>query len=244
MSRVYFHTKTDRVEVLGSERAYMKCIISDMTTGMLSGLHRGWGGDPEFFKFIPEDSYIRNTNHRALEESWKLYISVGEKDLIVGKEKIDPQTLCLNTALLAGNDQFKLMARIHGQCEIHGYIAPKNFAWLSKIISDGLDSKIFRQNAGWEQLIELLEKEKESHIVMSYTVCDCFPNSYIAGWTDENDGDDWDDLPDNEQWDLAFEQLLKNNESQMLEIRPEDWDGFHFHKNITAFDLLNYIEPD
>lgn len=66
--------------------------------------------------------------------------------------------LAANTALVLGSDAVKMAARIHAQCEIHGYFEGKNRKWAADIVRKGRQAGIFRANMGWEEVIDLLEK--------------------------------------------------------------------------------------
>ena len=69
---------------------------------------------------------------------------------------------------------------------------------------------------GWEGAIELLRSTDQGEVVTSYSVCDQFPNVYIADWEDDNHGDDWYDLPHEERWSMAIVKLREKHGSLTL----------------------------
>ena len=243
MSRVYFHTKESEAKIHGSERHYMAFLVNNLTYGFLETMTRTWGkAEPEILQNLPDEHYLRDCAHSEhFSERFKIYLVVGMSgdSLVFHDKEISPFTLCLNTAMIAGSDPIRLCARIYGQGEIHCYVMPENFEWFAHIIEQGRKLNIFRSDVGWESVLDLIKRTKDSPIVLSYSVCDGFPNSYVADWKDDHDGDDWYDLPRNQRWDLAMKGLLKQNETSCLEMTPGYWEDFHFGNGLTAFDFLN-----
>jgi hypothetical protein len=45
----------------------------------------------------------------------------------------------------------RFLARLHGQCEVHGWVAGKNRAWLADIIETGRETAILRDDMGWRE---------------------------------------------------------------------------------------------
>jgi hypothetical protein len=233
MSRIYFHTRNDEAAVYGSERAWMGNIASKITYGIMEQLT----DNRNILRYIAKDCWIHD-NQSDIKHALKIILSVGENKypFVLGNDSITPFELCLNTAIVSGSDPIKMCARIHGQCEIHCYIVRDDFDWFSNIIKNGIQSMIFRKNQDWESVLSLIEKTEENEIVLSYSVCDGFPNRYVAGWKDDCDGDSWYDLPASEQWDLGIKELLKN---EMLRISPNNWNEYYFGNGLTAFDFFD-----
>lgn len=104
----------------------------------------------------------------------------------------------LNTTLLAGSDLIRLAAKIDGWCEVHAWVEGGDRAWLADLIEQGLRAGIYRQGLwmdnpdsgardkwapmGWDQVVGLLRARDDEPAVMSYSVCDGFPNPDVAGW--------------------------------------------------------------
>lgn len=151
-------------------------------------------------------------------------LRVGGLPIEVAGQRLHTSNVDLNTALVAGSDAVRLAAKIHGWCESHAWVDELDHEWLARIIEDGLRVGIFRagmwsnpvsgerkwHTQGWEDLLGLLRTQGVGPVVMSFSVGDSFPNGAIANWTPpegDPDGDTWYDLPDGEQWDLAFTGL-------------------------------------
>ncbi|MCP9976488.1 hypothetical protein [Actinomadura madurae] len=114
--------------------------------------------------------------------------------------QINGGDLLLNTALAVGSDPVKLLARIDGQCELHGYVEGPNRAWLADIIDQGLADGVLRRTLryqphpdtpredwptrplGWDDVTAFLRARDDEPVVMSDSTMDGFPNSDIAEW--------------------------------------------------------------
>lgn len=161
---------------------------------------------------------------------------------VVGNYKVNLFGAQLNTAYLLGSDPVKLMARLHGQCELHCYVEAENRRWLAEIIKRGLKTGIYRLDQGWESVISLLENGCNSPAVTSYSVCDQFPNRFAANFNpplDEDGEENWDawyDLTLESQWDLSM-QGMRNEPRRSLELNPKTWETFYFSHGWDAFKL-------
>lgn len=289
MSRVYFHSPSATAELAGSERAYLGSLCHDVATGLLH-LDGPSARDrlapvlnPRLYAAIDvkhkRDPFLANVH-------WERNVRTGlhgfSTSTFAWKNKpIDAFQLVLNSAVTVGNDALRLAARIHGQCEIHAYIEGLNRAWVAGIMQAGLDAGIYRKGLwyepfpyesarerkwaaqGWENVITFLRSRDDEPIVMSYSVCEWFPNRYIANWApdipadwrpehsdgwDEHSEDEkaeirddqaaeemWYSLPDRERWDLAMAGLRANTGG--LEIKPDDWSTFRFGHGLSVLDL-------
>lgn len=225
MSRVYFHSPSGDAELLGAERAYAGCMVSDLASGL-------WRS-----AFVrAEDSMIQLTRGTDLYDDrdpmrraqfadrFKLAFRVGQEGLLTWRGKdISGFSLALNTAIQIGDDPVKFLARMHGQCELHSYVEGPNRAWLADIIERGLKTGVFRDGMGWDTppnhphgkgagVIPLLRSRDDEPVVMSYSVCDGFPNWEITDWQPPADADltptwakeepqEWASLTEDEQDD-------------------------------------------
>jgi hypothetical protein len=185
---------------------------------------------------LPPESYLRS-ERLSFEQSAETWLHCANGELIVDGHAETLFQIMLNSAMEVGNDVLRLAARIHGQCELHCYVEGKHRAWLASIVQQGLDSNVYRSNVGWEKVVKLLELDTKNPVVTSYSVCDQFPNSFVAGWEDDSDGDGWYGLPHKKQWHMAMAGLRK--QAGGLELTPENWDSIRFGKGITAFSLYN-----
>lgn len=148
----------------------------------------------------------------------------------------------LNRAMERGDDTWRFMARIHGQCEIHAYVEGEDRDWLAGIIERGLASGLLREGydttayperSGWRKVIALLRERDDEPVVTSYSVCEGFPNITIVrqegtwhptkpAWDAE---EEWYDLPDEEQWATAMAALrAKQENGSRLRLWPGDWE--------------------
>lgn len=167
----------------------------------------------------------------------------------------------LNTALAVGSDPLKLYARLHGQCEVHAFVEGENRKWLADIIQRGLDIGLYRTVPrgydGWEAVVTMLRKRDDEPVVTSYSVCESFPNHTIvqnAGlinlpfytdedgkvYEDEYDIDPWEDLTDEERWNLGMNAIRLNE--GWLELTPKHWDWPDWYfgdKPLTGFHVLS-----
>lgn len=255
MSRVYFHSPSDTAELLGSERAWLGGLVSDLATGML---HLHYDNDA-LRALLPPGHHIRQRTGSDWADSYALYFRTGDSELVRYRGKsLSTFSLALNTATAVGNDQMKLAARIHGQCELHAWVDGPNRAWLADIMQAGLDSGVYRkgywyepaaggerlwQSMGWESVIGLLRTRDDEPVVMSYSVCDGFPSAYVGDWmsrrpedTDQDEHSDaWYELDSAEQWRISMAVLRASGDG--LEIRPDDWATFRFTHELSVLDL-------
>lgn len=257
MSRIYFHSKDADAEVRGTERAHAGVMCNDFLVAALHLRSFRLEEDP-LLKLIPADSYVHGVEPRALEQTLTTYLHVDGKFIIDG-ETIDSFTVGLNTLVAMGNDALIFQARLHGQCEIHGWVDGPGRAWLAGIIDKGLDLGILRHGAGWDDVTTLLRSSDKGVVATSYSVCEQFPSAELAKeaglftpgpdhqgfWTKENqpdhphlwgqpwwDGDEWYDLSDDEQWRIGVESLR----THAPEWKRPGWSQ-RFGSGHSAFDI-------
>lgn len=285
MSRVYFHTPSAEAELHGSERAWLGGLCDDIARGVLDvqnnyervkELLPDRHGYPSYPEYPCPDYFGRFQQWRMSAETAVLGSFTGEGITWKGKT-LGSFSLVLNTACRIGGDALKLAARIHGQCEIHCWCEGKDRAWLAGIIDQGLRDGIYRRgmrpekapgvpgelvSQGWDEVAALLRSRDDEPVVMSYSVCDQFPNRYEAGWeppagadlrpgwcSDEHwaalddstraryrADEGWERLTDAERWDAAMNTL--RTQGGGLRLDPDDWDSFYFGHGLSVFDLL------
>jgi hypothetical protein len=232
MSRVYFHSEAGEAELRGSERAHCGVTISHIALALLSISDF----DDDFIvQLVPEGHYIRRSDRVA--ESLRTAFAVGDfKFSLPDGRTADAFTVTLNTVIVAGDDVLRLMARLHGQCELHGYVEGPNRAWLADLMARGIDEHLFRPKQGWEDVIALLRAAADQPVVTSYSVCDSFPNPGIVGLTDEKKSEAWYELPVAQQWRQAL-KVLRAEPRRGLEWRPDNWADIRFGNGITAMEI-------
>lgn len=257
MSSVAFHSPDhDAVRVGGAERIWAGLLCTRITNGVLglddfASLER----PPldRLLRMIPCDHYVHDYARRANAEGAARALRTAlhgyDGCLAWNGHSIDGFTLALNTALVVGGDPIRLSARVHGSCEIHGWVDGPNRAWLADIIEEGLAGGVLRhahqiQYENWPGVVTLLRGTARTPIVMSYSVAESFPNAHLAHLAmakNERDARDteveaWDKLDAGTQWEQAFAALEAMGEG--LELRPENWGSFRFTHCLSAFDLL------
>lgn len=278
MSRVYFHSPSGEAELNGSERAHFGCLVRDAAVRVLdlsdaAHIRR-------LRELVARDHYLAPMEDAMFARSFETCMRVSSPVLSFADQPIGMFTLVLNTALLDADDQMRLAARIEGQCEIHAYIEGPNRAWVADMIDRGLETGLYRKgmyvdnradgshgpwrSQGWENVLTLLRSRDDEPVVMSYSVCDSFPNPDAMedqppmpdGWRpdhwseqewaeldDDYRGECWDahlsdrwyEQPAEVQWDRAMAALRTSGMG--LELKPDDWDTFRFTHELTVLDL-------
>lgn len=246
MSSIIFHSEHIDVAVRGSERFLMGSILSDTfkaALGLSKYSDNKWVLD--YIEKTDRNSYLFSKSSHSGDslDTWLSLPEHGHKFIFDGKP-VELFSIVLSTAIALGGDELKLMARLHGQCEIHCWIEPANHAWFAGIIEKALAKHILRAEQGWETVIALLRKGIESAIVCSYSVCEQFPNAHTAGWKEPTENSEtWYDLTDTERWEKAMVGLRSQSEKYILtnEIKPETWDNYSFACAVTAFTLKHDV---
>jgi hypothetical protein len=242
MSRVYFHSQSGTAELRGWERAWASGIVEDLASGVI--MPRVPDQTDRLLELIPEGHYLRGMDYKG--QNWGFWLqSFGtawrvELKLQWRGHALDSWVFSLNTALVLGNDPVKFLARMHAQCEMHCWVDGPSRAWLAGIIEQGRALGIYRAEAGWEDVVALLRSRDDEPVVMSYSVCDQFPNSYASTWeapAEAEDDDAWYDLPKAEQWSHGMAWLREHGP----QLSPVHWAKYRFEHGLSAFDL---IAPD
>jgi hypothetical protein len=265
MSRIYFHTPTETVEVYGTERAYMGQLCNHFAAGIFGILR-----SEEKVALVPSDHYIHDTAHQQhsgwgnqIDHEFEMFLqSCGPQHFADGEEIF---ATVLNTCLRVGSAPMALAARVHGQCEIHGYVEPEDGEFIAGLIEDGFKTSVFREGhgdypSGWREACRVLRAGEI--VVTSYSVCESFPNAYVAfegkTWIppligvrdpadrvegDDPDARDWDvwyDLSDQERWDLAVDALRTGIGG--LRWSEDGWRDFYFGSGQHALDYVNGVK--
>ncbi|MER7673135.1 hypothetical protein ABTY61_32400 [Kitasatospora sp. NPDC096128] len=150
------------------------------------------------------------------------------------------QSLLLNTALASSSDALRLAARLHGQCEIHCWVAGANRSWLARIVEEGLTTGAYGSEVGWEGVVTLLRQRDDHPVVVSYG--EEFPSVWDGGDPDL-DGEDaleaWEALPLGDRWERGM-RVLRARAADELEISPARWSSYRFGHEAGVADLLTY----
>lgn len=233
MSNIQFATRTKEALLIGSERHYMGLICSEVTIPFFAA----HANREKLKKLLPPNHYLTISKDLYFEQNFATWVTVGNGSLhLPDGQEVELFATILNTVLVVGNDILRLIARIHGQCEIHAYIEPEEAPWIVSIIRHGLDTHILRDGQGWDSVIDLLESVTTNEtVVTSYSVSDDWPSQIVAGRENVIDEDDWEDLSEDQQWDLALTALKKD---RSLALRREEWETYRFRNGMTAMDIV------
>jgi hypothetical protein len=255
MSRVYWHSPSAEAELWGGERAWLSGLVSDIAIGVL---------DPFYSADTLSELITAQCDKppaRGERITWAsrfgTSLSVGfSENLLTWKgRQLDALSLQLNTALRVGNDAVRLAARIHGQCEIHCWFEGKDRGWIAGIITEGLAGGVFRKgisdqfggasrDIGWEDVRAMLLDSDEEPVVLSYSVCEQFPDPYVIGWQPPADdcerphddtSEQWYELSSEERWRLGMTWLREQRGG--LQIKPENFSTYTFRHGLSAFDI-------
>lgn len=254
VSHICFESREGSAEVRGPDRSNIAYMVAEWTR-VVSRIDRP-GDDPVKMSLEhPLRKLFRPDHHLAqvVGEEWFRGIGVHgsiEKSLLIDGVPMSLWSLGLNTGLRLGNDVVKLGVRLHAQCEMHTFVEGPNREWLAKIIEKGRATKLFRAQMGWEEVVELLRRSKETPVVTSFSVTEGFPEDDFVieqevWWPPKLDKPDrngdraWDNLGEAEQWRLGMAALRKFNEKCPIELKPDDWDDYYFETDFSAFDLFS-----
>jgi len=199
-------------------------------------------------------------------------------------------SLMANTVLAVGSDAARLAVKIHNTCEIYGYVQGFHRKWMADVIEEGLEERIFRKHYlaakdreadlkslmgipmteeektpalhsfGWDTVIDLLRSSSKGAVVMSYSVCDSFPNSSVGDWmppwpegvekkwdalTEEQQkerqerSEAWYDLSHAKQWAISMKGLKDPSWSNFMEpITPQNLRPWRFGHELSLLDLM------
>jgi len=216
---------------------------------------------------------------RMFIQSLKTHLGVQGSPLVVAGARLHTADIELNTALAVGSDPVRLAAKIHGWCESHAFVEGKDRAWFASVIDEGLKAGIYRRgiwyvdrvcdgpvaeqsdrkwsSQGWEEVQAFLRERDDEPVVMSYSVCEQFPNAHVGGWMPawpEGIPERWDaltgqqqaersarkeawyELDGGEQWHISMEALRA--EKPWLRLAPDTLATVTFGPGVTIYDLF------
>lgn len=266
MSSIGFHSPQGTVSIHGPERANAHILCSDLLVMALGIQHEQ---DTEHrrssLRRLVPGLYQKETGSEWIHHSinflrdFELYIrSDSRAGLIHYRGGINAFHAALNTAIVAGSDPIRLLARIDAQCELHGYVEGKNRAWLAGIVEEGIAQNILRTAYdgsaykdseddwwGWQRLVQMLQEREDEPVVMSHSSGDHFPNLGIL----HEDGQSfsqkkWYALSSDEQWEQAMTALRHMNESQHLEISPDALPSDKWGNGLSGYDLRAMLDDE
>ncbi|OZE08556.1 hypothetical protein CH255_20355 [Rhodococcus sp. 05-2255-2A2] len=236
MSRIYFTDQTGEVAVRGTERAYAGIMVTDLGTSLMMT-----SGASALQRFIRPYHRLKNAPDVGFAESLRLELGFGFSGPIfeLDGQPLNDFEVVLNTVMVGGSDPVRLLARIHGQCEIHARVDGMHREWFAGLIEQGLETNVFRGDSGWEGVVDFARQRSDQPIVMHYSVTDSFPNPVSSTWQpEESDVDDYDyepwyDLPAEEKWRLGLEWLTEHGPV----LEPGNFARYRFGHQVSGFDL-------
>jgi hypothetical protein len=237
MSAVYFHSPSCTVALRGPERAYAGHLTNRLAIGLLdlSGYRTRERLEP--YISMPYGPVLDDADWARQMELW--WGQSGQQGFSVGDVELHPRNITLNTAMVAGGDAVELLARVHATCEIHGYVEGEHRDWLAGIIERGRESRVLRASMGWEQVVTMLRNREDEPVVMSYSVCDAFPNALC-----HDDQEAFWELEESQQWELSMAWLRGGRKGQ-VDLHPEMWGRRGFgDPEWSVFDLEAAISED
>lgn len=246
MSRIHFHSPSDTLDIAGSERYHADIATRDHMWDAFGGEEVGIEllrpYFPDLWKRMPaEDARLFVNGRRAF----------GGGVIDIDGYALDLGNVALNTAMDTGSDALRLLARLHGQCELHCWVDGPNRTWLADVVLSGREEGVLREDMGWEELATFLKSRNDEPVVCSYSVSESFPNYELLPESHrlkkrEARGDDIDEILDawydmrwSTQWKLCMGELRKR--TGRLELKPDDWRTFHFGDGITAAKLARAL---
>jgi hypothetical protein len=179
-------------------------------------------------------------------------------DLEVAGHRLRSENVELNTALAAGSDVIRLAAKISGWDYV--WVDGPDRAWMAGIIEQGLRARIFRPDAGWDNVRAFLLAHDDEPVVLSHSTSDSFPDPDIGGWmppwpegiphtwegwdlmTPEqaqertNRREEWYELPHDEQWRISMEALRERR--PWARLAPDTLATETFGPAVTVYTLL------
>lgn len=237
MSVIYFHTPNGTAGVRNSERHRADAFAKHAWEFALRLPGVDTGSSPHPLRKMLTAKGKEYGQEASLSDLFYFHEPMFERQ---GKP-LDMWVVSMNTGLILAAPAMKLLLRVHASCEVHSFIQGKNRAWFAALIQDGLAQRILSADAGWEDVTALALQSSFEPMVLSFSVCDSFPNRHAAskgGWTPpENDpeGESWYSLSPTEKWDSAWRGLLPHAPS--LEWNPARMDTFRFQDGLDGFAL-------
>ena len=249
MSSIGFHSPAKTVTIHGPERAHAHILCQDMLAMALNVHHQYEyeGHASKLRHLLPMDEQRRiRKEHFASDMLTYMGVS-GSFVMPDTTTTISCWHAALNTAIVAGSNPVRFLARVDAQCELHGYVEGHNRAWLADIVEEGLDKNILRRAFdgslykstdddlwGWQHLITMLREDDVRPVVMSHSSNLSFPDAWMDGITITND--EWYALTDEQRWAMSME-ILRSNKEKMLEMAPDNLATIQFGEDISGYDL-------
>lgn len=234
MSYIEFESINRLVNVAGSERGHFGTYANKVVWSVLCD-----ATDPIRQDGNPLKSVIPSSNHvhqiaadrpQEIQKALRLFVECGRStDVYNIQGQPTVFSVAVNTAYRLGCDFVKMAMRIHAQCECSAWIKAENYAWVARIIDEGLRVGFYRRHQGWSKLAAWLRECTDPHIVLNHTSGCGFMSEFAHDF--DGDEDDREKL-----WNYAITQLIESGGGR--EIKPQGWNDFYFTNGATAFHVL------
>lgn len=247
MARIYFNSPSGSADIRGVERYHAEQAVRDHMWKELGGEEQGI----ELLRpYLPD--FWQNMPAREIKYFLNASRSFGGGVVTIDGYDLDLHNVALSSSMKSGSDGLRLLARLHAQCEIYCWVEGHNRAWLAHLIRAQRTDGILRKEVGWEELADFLLSRDDEPVVCSYSGSDDFPNYSLLPQNHrlkkrEAAGEDIDDIFDawcrmrwTTQWKLCMQELRKL--PGRLELRPDDWETYHFGDGITADRLAAVLK--
>jgi hypothetical protein len=262
MSYLAFTSRQREVHVAGWERHRLPGLVQDLAWGLL-GIHPGGSVADRLNSLVPDEHFMGKSEYRTMlstlnftqwASSYRLALNWTDRAPLIQYQghTVDTWDLVLNTALAVGSGPMRLAARLAGQMGSHVWIDGPDRAFVADLITEGLVQDVFRleiqvtdpspvvpgksvtkrHKAGWADVIELLREDNQGPVATYVSTMDDFPDSYTLGI---NDADVWEDMENDQVWDLA--ELWLRNRHSGWQIKADGFDSYRFGHLLTVFDL-------
>jgi hypothetical protein len=182
---IQFHSLERTVSITGAECSYGRNYCVRLFASVLGMFDFRLGQQEEEIlkRLLPADSFLQGIHPPAAfgRAMVDFLFAFSDRSVLVDPSSGKPlrlSSLILNTALVAGSDPVRLLARLTGQCELHTYVEGPHRAWLADIIKEGLGTGVLRRfgpdvendHVGWPAVEALLGERDDGPVVVSDSV--------------------------------------------------------------------------
>jgi hypothetical protein len=234
MSYILFADSRREVKVSGRERALLGQYANDFPFAFIR---------PENLRHLPVDPARFGAGEHDLAWSRRFMNAWGYSPSAFQYEgdAIDTLNVGVNTMTAVGGPLLGVVAWIHGQCEVHGYIEGEYRDWLADQLDQGVRAGLLREHPdahydGWGQVAAMLRGGRTEPVVMSYSVCDTFPEP--PSNLDEEQQDAWYNIDPDERWIDGLTRL-RGGEGNVGALDPRTLPERRYGDGKTIFDLAH-----
>lgn len=160
----------------------MGCLAGDMALAVLHLNH----ADKAWLETVTVSASGVFERDEFWRMDWSTRFRIGDLALRIRGEEVGSTECAYNTLIATRSPALSLLARIGGMCEDHAWIDGEDAGWLADVIEAGRAENVLRPGQDWEDVVDLAREvamgTTRGPIVLSFSVCDPFPNAYVADW--------------------------------------------------------------